>query len=104
MSINISNKEKIKCADPPPVNLDLIISLFAGCLPRWLGGKPTCQAGDPSLIPHWGESPGEGNCNPLQLSCLGNPMNRGSWQTTIMGSQRLANDFNDQTTTNHSVG
>ena len=33
-----------------------------------------CNAGDPGLIPGWGRSPGEGNGNPLQYSCLGNPM------------------------------
>ena len=32
-----------------------------------------------------GRSPGEGNGNPLQYSCLGNPMDRGAWQTTVLG-------------------
>ena len=31
------------------------------------------------------ESPGEGNGNPLQYSCLGNPMDRGAWQATVQG-------------------
>ena len=35
-----------------------------------------------SLIPGLGRSPGIGNCNPLQYSCLGNPMDRGTWQAT----------------------
>ena len=38
-----------------------------------------------SLIPRLGRSPGEGNGNPLQYSCLGNPMDRGSWQATVHG-------------------
>ena len=47
---------------------------------QWLSGKEsTCQAGDVSSIPGSGRSPGEGNCNPLQYSCLGNPMDRGVW-------------------------
>jgi len=37
------------------------------------------NAGDPGSIPGWGGSPGEGNGNPLQYSCLGNPMNREAW-------------------------
>ena len=35
--------------------------------------ESTCNAGDLSLIPGWGRSPGEGNGNPFQYSCLGNP-------------------------------
>ena len=38
-----------------------------------------------SLIPGWERSPGEGNGNPLQYSCLENPMNRGAWQATVHG-------------------
>ena len=36
------------------------------------------NAGDSGLIPGWGRSPREGNGNPLQYSCLGNPMDRGA--------------------------
>ena len=57
-------------------------------LPRWHSGKePTGQAGDGSLIPVSGRSPGEENGNPLQYSCLQNPMNRGTWQATVQGVQ-----------------
>ena len=35
-----------------------------------------------------GRSPGEGNVNPLQYSCLGNPMDRGTWQATVNGIER----------------
>ena len=52
----------------------------------WLGGKESvCQAGDVGLISELGRSPGEGNGNPLQYSCLVNPMDRGAWQTTVHG-------------------
>ena len=37
------------------------------------------SAGDAGLIPGSGRSPGEGNGNPLQYSCLGNAMDRGAW-------------------------
>ena len=40
------------------------------------------NAGVEVLIPEWGRSPGEGNSNPLQYSCLGNPMDRGTWKAT----------------------
>ena len=43
------------------------------------------DAGDASLIPKSGRSPGGGNGNPLQYSCLGNPMERGDWQATVHG-------------------
>ena len=41
--------------------------------------------GDVGLIPELRRSPGEGNGNPLQYSCLGNPMDRGAWQVTVHG-------------------
>ena len=43
------------------------------------------KAGDADSIPGSGRSPGEGNGNPLQYSCLGNPMDRGAWWTTAHG-------------------
>ena len=50
-------------------------------LPWWLSGKEsTCNAGDTEdmgSVPGWGRSPGGGNGNPLQYSCLGNAMDRG---------------------------
>ena len=47
--------------------------------------NPLANAGDVALIPGLGRSPGEGNGNPIQYSCLGNPMNRGAWQVTVHG-------------------
>ena len=47
--------------------------------------EPACNVGDPGSIPGLGRSPGEGNGNPLQYSCLGNPMDRGAWQATVHG-------------------
>ena len=43
------------------------------------------SVGDLGLIPGLGRSPGEGNGNPLQYSCLENPMDRGAWQATVHG-------------------
>ena len=49
------------------------------------GIESACSAGDLGLIPGSGRSPGEGNGNPLQFSCLENPMNRGAWRTKVRG-------------------
>ena len=51
-----------------------------------------CNAGDLGLIPGLGRSPEEGNDNPLQYSCLENPMDRGAWRVQPMGSQRVGHD------------
>ena len=42
-----------------------------------------CNAGDLGSTPGLGRSPGEGNGNPLQYSCLENPMDGGAWQATV---------------------
>ena len=49
------------------------------------GKESTCCVGDLSSIPGLGNSPGEGNGNPLQYSCLENPMDRGVCWATIHG-------------------
>ena len=43
------------------------------------GKASVCNAGDPGSIPGLGRSPGEGNGNPFQYSCLENPTDRGDW-------------------------
>ena len=52
---------------------------------RLTGKESACNAGDPGSIPGLGKSLGEGNGNPLQYSCLGNPMDRGAWRATVHG-------------------
>ena len=54
--------------------------------------ESTCNAGDMGLIPGSG-SPGEGNGNPLQYSCLQNPMDRGAWEATVCGIARVEHDL-----------
>jgi len=49
------------------------------------GKEAACNAGDLGLIPGSGKSPREGNGNPLQYSCLGNPMDRGAWWAAVHG-------------------
>ena len=58
--------------------------------------ESACNVGDPGLIPWSGRSPGEGNGNPLQYSCLENPMDGGTWQATVHGvskNQTRLSDF-----------
>ena len=63
-------------------------------LPRSSDGKESaCDAGDLGLSPGLGRSPGEGHGNPLQHSCLENPMDRGVWWATVRGSQRVGHDW-----------
>ena len=47
------------------------------------GKKSACSAGDLGLTPGLGRSPGKGNDNPLQHSCLENPMDKGAWWATV---------------------
>ena len=47
---------------------------------------------DAGSIPGWGRSPGGGHGNPLQYSCLENPMDRGAWWATAQGSQTVRHD------------
>ena len=55
-------------------------------LPQWLSSKEsTCNTGDMGSIPVRGGSSGGGHGNPLQCSCLENPMDRGAWWATVHG-------------------
>ena len=51
--------------------------------------ESACNAEDLGSIPGSWRSPGEGNGNPLQYSCLENPMDRGIWQATVNGVARI---------------
>ena len=53
------------------------------------------NAGDAGLILDPGRCPGEGNDNPLQYSCLGNPMDRGAWQATVHGVTKSQTELGD---------
>ena len=65
--------------------LTIFIHTYTG-FPRGSEVKVSaCNAGDPGSIPGSGRSPGEGNGNPLQDSCLENPMDREAWWATVHG-------------------
>ena len=65
---------------------------------------PPANAGDASLIPELGRSPGEGNGNPLQYSCLENSMDRGAWWATVHGvtkESEMTNQLSNNKNTEH---
>ena len=59
------------------------------------GKEPACSAGDLGSIPGSGRCPREGNGNPLQYSCLENPMDREAWQTTVHGITKSQTRLSD---------
>ena len=77
----------------------LVFAMFHGISRGFLGGsdgkESACNAGDQGLIPEWGRSPGEGNDNPLQYSCLENLMDRGAWWVTVHGVTKSRTQLSD---------
>ena len=80
------------------------VSLFSASFPTLgfpsgsNGKESACNAGYPGLIPGSGRSPGEGNGNPLQYSCLENLMDRGAWQATVHGDAKKESNMTEQLT------
>ena len=72
MAHSLNNFQTVQCS---------IVNYRLLCL--FNGKESTCSAGDEGSIPGLGRFPGEGNGNPFQCSCLGNPMDRGNWQATV---------------------
>ena len=59
------------------------------------GKESACGGGDPGSIPGLGRSPEGGNGNPLQYSCLEDPMNRGPWRATVRGIAKSQTQLSD---------
>ena len=57
------------------------------------GKASAYSVGDPGSIPGSGRSSGEGNGNPLQFSCLGNPVDRSAWWAAVHGATRIRHDL-----------
>ena len=66
-------------------------------LPGLEGKASACNAGDPGSISELGRSPGEGNGNPLQYSCLENPMDGGAWEAAVHGVTKSRTRLSDFT-------
>ena len=79
--------------------------LLLPLLPTWSfpGGSAAknlpVSTGDVGSIPESGRPPGDGNCNPLQYSCLGNPMDTGAWQDIVHGVAKSQTQLSDYMTT-----
>ena len=88
-----SSKPYMIPCDPrfPPISLTFLVAQSVKNPPAVK--ETSCNAGDPSLIPGSGRSPGEGNGNQFQYSCLGNPMDRGAWWATVHGVSRVRCDI-----------
>ena len=63
-----------------------------GSLP--VGTESACNAGDPGSVPGLGKSPGEGNGNPFQYSCLENSIDRGAWWAIVHGVAKNQTQLN----------
>ena len=61
-----------------------------------MGKESACSAGELCLISGLGRSPGEGNGNPLQYSCLENSMDRGAWKATVHGVTKSRTGLSDK--------
>ena len=71
----------------------LSTTVFLGFPAGSAGKESACNAGDLGSIPGLGRSPEEGNSYAFQYSGLENPMDRGAWQATVHGSQRVRHDW-----------
>ena len=78
--------EKLPCSLDIPLFLNFPMSMDLGTLQTLsFCILSACKAGDQSLIPVLGRSTGEGNGNPLQYTCLHNPVDRGVWRAIVHG-------------------
>ena len=77
--------------------MDMHISCFTHFPCSSVGKASASNVGDLDSIPGSGSSPGKGNGNPLQYSCLGNPMDRGTWQATVHGVAKCRTQLSDLT-------
>ena len=80
----LKNKNKV------PYILGFGIKNIVWGLPQFLSDKEFAFSGEVGLIPELGIFPGGGNGDPLQYSCLGNPMDRGTWRATVHKVHDLA--------------
>ena len=74
----------LKCEQEDIVMVSTFLPHPAVIFPVWAQSVKNLPAMQETWV-QLGRSPGEGNGNPLQYSCLGNPLNRGAWQATVHG-------------------
>ena len=97
----LQSEYTVKCIIFPIYNYHLLANIVANSpvynhrngFPGGSDGKESaCDMEDLSSIPGLKRSPGEGHGNPLQYSCLENPMDRGAWLATVNRSRRVRHD------------
>ena len=66
--------------------------------------KNLLQCRRPSSVAAWGRVPREGNVNPLQCSCLGNPLDRGVWRATVHWVARVRHNLVTKPPTTTTMG
>ena len=76
---------------------------LASLVAQWIVKNPPANERDTSLIPGLGRSPGEGNGNSLQYSCLENPKDRGAWRAPLHGVTKSWIRLSDSTTAHSCV-
>ena len=69
--------------------------IFKASLVAQFGKQSVCNSGDPGSIPGLEESPGKGNGNLLQYTCLENPMDTGAWQAIAHGVTKSRTQLSD---------
>ena len=72
---------------------EVVVYKYLGYLDGSVVKNPPAKVGDVGSIPGLGRSPKEGNGNPPQQSCLGNPMDRGTWRATFHGVTRVRHNL-----------
>ena len=81
---------------------DMLLNMSSPCVKGFLAGSvvknPPANTGDTGSIPGLGRFLGGENGNPLQYSCLGNPMNRGAWLAIVCGIVRVGHNLATKTT------
>ena len=73
----------------------MVYKIYGASQVELVGKNPPTNAGDirgMGLLSGLGRSPGGGHGNPLQISCLENPKDRGAWQAIVHGLQRVGHD------------
>ena len=99
--LKVQGKETVKgsfCFENKITFLIYILQIVIDVAGSSDGKELACNAGGWGLIPGLGRSPGERNSNPLQYSCLGNPMDRVAWQATVHGVTESRTRLSDSTT------
>ena len=90
VTINVEeNEQKLKTSicilSDPKMQINSLFKSVWGFPHSSVGKESAYNPGDLGLIPGSGKFPGEGNGNPLEYSCLENPMDRGAWQAIVHG-------------------